>query len=100
MGGASIPYLLGAEIPNAAVREKTQSLGASWNVIWAFVTNFVIPYIISSIHFQIGWVFGSISIVAFVFTFFLLPETKVSFFSRCINMNSFTDSFLALGLHT
>ncbi|PCG91079.1 Major facilitator superfamily domain, general substrate transporter [Penicillium occitanis (nom. inval.)] len=79
MGGASIPYLLGAEIPNSALREKTQSLGASWNVIWAFVTNFVIPYIISSIHFQIGWVFGSISIVAFIFTFFLLPETKASF---------------------
>ncbi|KUL90293.1 hypothetical protein ZTR_01918 [Talaromyces verruculosus] len=79
MSGASIPYLLGAEIPNAALREKTQSLGASWNVIWAFVTNFVIPYIISSIHFQIGWVFGSISIVAFIFTFFLLPETKASF---------------------
>ncbi|KAH8891220.1 putative sugar transporter [Thozetella sp. PMI_491] len=76
MGGASIPYLLGAEIPNAAVREKTQALGTAWNVLWAFVTNFVIPYMINSIHFQVGWVFGSISIVALVFTFLVLPETK------------------------
>ncbi|KAJ5818353.1 hypothetical protein N7474_003944 [Penicillium riverlandense] len=76
MGGASIPYLLGTEIPNAALREKTQGLGTSWNVLWAFVTNFVIPYIINSIHFQVGWVFGSISVLGFIFTFFFLPETK------------------------
>ncbi|EXJ69785.1 uncharacterized protein A1O5_06856 [Cladophialophora psammophila CBS 110553] len=76
MGGASIPYLLGSEIPNAAVREKTQALGTSWNVIWAFVTNFVIPYMINNIHFGVGWVFGSISVLAFVFTFLFLPETK------------------------
>jgi hypothetical protein len=76
MGGASIPYLLGTEIPNAAVREKTQSLGAAWNVIWAFVTNYVIPYMINDIHFKVGWVFGSVSLAAFLFTFFFLPETK------------------------
>ncbi|CAL5867679.1 uncharacterized protein PFLUO_LOCUS1898 [Penicillium psychrofluorescens] len=76
LGGASIPYLLGTEIPNAAIREKTQSLGTSWNVLWAFVTNFAIPYIINNIHFQVGWVFGSISILALIFTFFFLPETK------------------------
>ncbi|KIX07460.1 uncharacterized protein Z518_02113 [Rhinocladiella mackenziei CBS 650.93] len=76
MGGASIPYLLGSEVPNAAVREKTQALGAAWNVVWAFVTNFVIPYMIDDIHFGVGWVFGSISVLAFVFTLFFLPETK------------------------
>ncbi|KAL9476293.1 hypothetical protein ACSS6W_006134 [Trichoderma asperelloides] len=76
MGGASIPYLLGSEIPNAALREKTQSIGTAWNVIWAFVTNFIIPYMINSIHFKVGWVFGSICILALVFTFFVLPETK------------------------
>ena len=77
MGGASIPYLLGSEIPNSALREKTQALGTSWNVVWAFVTNFVIPYIIDNIHFKVGWVFGSFSLLALWFTFFLLPETKV-----------------------
>ncbi|KAL4922079.1 general substrate transporter [Aspergillus aurantiobrunneus] len=75
-GGASIPYLLGAEIPNAAVREKTQSVGTAWNVIWAFVTNFIIPYMMEGIHFGVGWVFGSVSVVALLYTFFFLPETK------------------------
>ncbi|RSL59922.1 hypothetical protein CEP54_007014 [Fusarium duplospermum] len=76
MGSASIPYLLGGEIPTSALREKTQSLGASWNVIWAFVTNFVIPYLIRDLHFGVGWVFGSVSGVALFYTFFFLPETK------------------------
>lgn len=78
MGSASIPYLLGSEIPTAALREKTQALGSAWNVIWAFVTNFVIPYMLNNIQFGVGWVFGSISMVALVFTFICLPETKVS----------------------
>ncbi|KAJ8107355.1 hypothetical protein ONZ43_g6758 [Nemania bipapillata] len=76
MGGASIPYLLGGEIPTAALREKTQALGTAWNVLWAFGSNFSIPYLISDLHFKIGWVFGSISLLAFIFTFFFLPETK------------------------
>ncbi|KAL4925284.1 sugar porter family MFS transporter [Aspergillus undulatus] len=75
-GGASIPYLIGAEVPNAAVREKTQSIGTAWNVIWAFVTNFVIPYMMEDIHYGVGWVFGSVSVVALLWTFFFLPETK------------------------
>jgi MFS transporter, SP family, sugar:H+ symporter len=78
MGSASVPYLLGGEIPNSALREKTQSLGAAWNVVWAFVTNFVMPYMINSIHFQVGWVFGSMAFLAALFTFFFLPETNVS----------------------
>ncbi|KAL4875673.1 general substrate transporter [Aspergillus karnatakaensis] len=77
IGGAAIPYLLGAEIPNATLREKTQSLGAAWNVIWAFVTNFVIPYMMADMDaFRVGWVFGSVAVVALVYTFFFLPETK------------------------
>ncbi|KAM0492553.1 hypothetical protein ACHAP8_009908 [Fusarium lateritium] len=76
MGSASIPYLLGSEIPNSAVREKTQSLGAAWNVVWAFVTNYSIPYLIADLHFGVGWVFGGISALALIFTFVFLPETK------------------------
>ena len=79
MGSASIPYLLGSEIPNASLREKTQALGTTWNVVWAFVTNFVIPYMINDMHFNVGWVFGSIAALALVYTFFFLPETKVRF---------------------
>ena len=80
LGGASVPYLLAAEIPNAAVREKTASLGAAVNVFWAFLTNFVIPYMIASLDVKIGYIFGGISFLSVLFCFFLLPETKVGSF--------------------
>ncbi|CAK7199019.1 hypothetical protein SEUCBS139899_001687 [Sporothrix eucalyptigena] len=75
-GGAMVPYLLGSEIPNAALREKTQALGTTWNVVWAFVSNFTIPYMITAMKFNVGWLFGSISVLALFFAFFFLPETK------------------------
>lgn len=68
---------MGGEIPNSSLREKTQSFGAAWNVLWAFITNFVLPYLIRDLGFGVGWIFGGSSLLAFLFTFFFLPETKV-----------------------
>lgn len=76
LGGAAVPYLLGAELPNHAVREKTSAIGTSINVVWAFVTNFVVPYMLAALAFRVGFIFGGIAVLALVFTFFLLPETK------------------------
>lgn len=59
--------------------ETESRANLSWNVVWAFVTNFIILYILDNIHFQVGWVFGSISVIALLFTIFFLPETDVSF---------------------
>ncbi|CAG2018187.1 unnamed protein product [Fusarium graminearum] len=49
---------------------------SAWNVLWAFVTNYSIPYLIANLHFGVGWVFGGISALALIFTFVFLPETK------------------------
>ncbi|RSH92483.1 hypothetical protein EHS25_008899 [Saitozyma podzolica] len=76
LGGAATPYLLAAEVPNNAVREKTASLGAALNVVWAFITNFVLPYMLAALSFKVGYIFGGIALSAVVWTFFFLPETK------------------------
>ncbi|WVF67472.1 hypothetical protein IAT40_002228 [Kwoniella sp. CBS 6097] len=76
LGGASTPYLIGAEVPNASVREKTDSIGAAFNVVWAFATNFALPYMIADLNFKVGYIFGGISALAVVYFFFYLPETK------------------------
>lgn len=76
LGGAGVPYLLGAELPNHSVREKTSTIGTSINVVWAFVVNFSMPYLLAAISVKVGWVFGSISVSALVLTFLFLPETK------------------------
>lgn len=71
-----MPYLLGAELPNHSLREKTSTIGTTINVVFAFATNFSIPYMMKALSFRVGWIFGGISISALVFTFFFLPETK------------------------
>ena len=40
------------------------------------MVNFVLPYMLSALTFKVGWVFGSIAIVATLHTFFFQPETK------------------------
>lgn len=62
-------------MPSHAVREKTVTIGTTINVVWAFATNFSIPYMLAAINWKVGWVFGAISISAIVFTFLFLPET-------------------------
>jgi hypothetical protein len=84
LGGAATPYLVAAEVPNNAVREKTASLGAALNVVWAFITNFVLPYMLAALSFKVGYIFGGIALSAVVWTFFFLPETKVS--AGCIGL--------------
>ena len=54
------------------------------------MTNFVIPYMMEHIHYGIGWVFGSVSLVALLYTFFFLPETKVSQYPL-FTMSKFAD---------
>ncbi|OCF32680.1 hypothetical protein I317_06080 [Kwoniella heveanensis CBS 569] len=76
LGGASTPYLIGAEVPNASVREKTDSIGAAFNVVWAFATNFALPYMIAALNFKVGYIFGGISVLGVLYFFFYLPETK------------------------
>lgn len=71
-----MPYLLGAELPNHSLREKTSTIGTTINVVFAFATNFSIPYMMKALSFRVGWIFGGISISALVFTFLFLPETK------------------------
>jgi hypothetical protein len=34
---------------------------------------------LADLRFKVGWVFGSVALLGLVFTFFVLPETKVSF---------------------
>ena len=67
---------MAAEIPNAAVREKTAGIGAALNVFWAFVTNFSIPYMLAALSFEVGWIFGSTAFLGAVYYFAFLPETK------------------------
>ena len=58
------------------MREKTDAIGAAWNVLWALITNLVLPYMLAALNFKVGLIFGAIAASAVAFYWAFLPETK------------------------
>jgi len=75
-GWAPVSYVIGSEIGTAALREKTASFGLAINFFSAWLVSFVVPYLLGRISANIGWVFGSISFLGAVYTYFCVPETR------------------------
>lgn len=71
-----VSYALASEIGTGALREKTMGIGIAINVVGAFVVAFVVPYLLNAIAANIGWLFGGIALVATVYAYFFVPETK------------------------
>lgn len=71
---APIAYVIGSEIGTSALREKTMAFTSTINVVAAFIVAFCVPYMLDGISSNIGWVFGGISIIATVYTYFFVPE--------------------------
>ncbi|EED12347.1 sugar transporter, putative [Talaromyces stipitatus ATCC 10500] len=72
--------LTGAETPSPRLRDKSAIVGWSFQNLWAFVVTFVVPYLISDsyvgLHSKVGFIFGSICVVALVWAYFFFPELK------------------------
>jgi MFS transporter, SP family, sugar:H+ symporter len=47
-------------------------------VVAAFIVAFCVPYLLDDIGAKIGWVFGTISFLAAIYSYFCVPEIKVS----------------------
>ncbi|KAI0473559.1 general substrate transporter [Xylariaceae sp. FL0804] len=71
---AAIAYVIGSEIGNGPLREKTMALTSSINVVAAFLVAFCVPYMLDSIGSNIGWIFGGFSVVATIYAYFRVPE--------------------------
>ncbi|RLV90390.1 Hexose transporter 2 [Spathaspora sp. JA1] len=58
------------------VRSKAMALSLGSNWLWGFLISFTSSFIINSIKFYYGFVFTGCIAVAFVFTYFVIMETK------------------------
>lgn len=77
--------VVAGEIPSNRLRSKTVGIvmAVAWVVCLAILC--ATPYVISSSYANlgtnVGFIFGGLTAILGVMTFFFLPETKVSFFS-------------------
>ncbi|OCF39373.1 hypothetical protein I317_06858 [Kwoniella heveanensis CBS 569] len=73
---ASHSFIVTIEMGGVRMRKKLMMIGASQDVLWSFLTAFFTPYIMKSIHANIGFVFAGIAGIGFIYAVLLLPELR------------------------
>ncbi|OAP54927.1 hypothetical protein AYL99_10627 [Fonsecaea erecta] len=80
IGFAPLTNVVTTEIVALRLRDRTQLLACTMNVIANFAVGFSLPYLLNApyanLHLQIGWVFAPICFIALVFVYFMVPECK------------------------
>ena len=75
---APIGWVLPSEIYNIGNRSKAMSLTTSSTWMCNFIIGLVTPDMLETIGYGTYIFFAAFALIAFVFTWFLIPETKVS----------------------
>lgn len=77
---APLSYVIMGEVQCQRLREKTVLVASSISVIATFLVNFTVPYLLNApyanLGAKVGYIFGSLSMAAMVWTYFFLPELK------------------------
>jgi SP family sugar:H+ symporter-like MFS transporter len=73
---APLTYVVTTEVPPLRLRDISQRTGSAVNVLFQFLVNFTIPYLLARLGSKVGFIFGSFSFCAMVFTYFCVPECK------------------------
>lgn len=78
LGWAPLTYVVITEIPALKLRDKTQRVGFFFNILFAFIVAFTLPYLLNdgyaNLQSKVGFIYGSFSVAAAVFVEFCIPE--------------------------
>lgn len=88
---APIGWVLPSEIYNIGNRSKAMSLTTSSTWMCNFIIGLVTPDMLETIGYGTYLFFAAFALIAFVFTWFLIPETKVSYLPVRFDSNSRTE---------
>ncbi|OKL56640.1 hypothetical protein UA08_08358 [Talaromyces atroroseus] len=75
----SVMWTVTAEVGTTSLRERTMSISTVAGFITSLLITYINPYVEESpgnLGSRVGFVYGSVSIVAMVFVYFLVPEMK------------------------
>jgi MFS transporter, SP family, sugar:H+ symporter len=80
VGYAPLTYVIAAELPSPYLREYTLRVAYTVKLIMEFVVSFTYPYLEDpggvNLGGRLGFIYGSISFFAIIFSIFCVPETK------------------------
>ncbi|ODQ68887.1 hypothetical protein LIPSTDRAFT_101206 [Lipomyces starkeyi NRRL Y-11557] len=69
-------WVIAAEVGTGQLRERTLFLASMGSFVTSIPINFVNPYVQKAINGSVTFIYGGFSLVAIVFIWFVLPETK------------------------
>ncbi|KAF3396776.1 Hexose transporter HXT13 [Talaromyces pinophilus] len=79
-GWGPLTYVVVTEITSPRLRDHTSRVGFATNVCLNFAVNFSVPYLVLKTQVglgsKVGFIFGAISLLSLVFTYFCVPECK------------------------
>lgn len=77
---APVSYIVVSEVAAQRVREKTNLFACVVSVLTTFATSFTIPYLIldkyADLGAQVGYIYGTTSLLMVIVTYFCIPELK------------------------
>lgn len=78
IGWALLCYVISSEVPTLKLRDKTYRIGILFNILFAFLVAFTLPYLLNAeyanLQSKVGFVYGSFSVLALIFTYPFIPE--------------------------
>lgn len=79
-GFAPLAYVVAAELPSPYLREYTLRVAYTVKLLMEFVVSFTYPYLEhageADLGGRLGFIYGSIAFLAFLFSLFVVPETR------------------------
>lgn len=80
IGLAPLSYVVSNEIPPINLRDYCNRLGIFFDILFAFIVAFTLPYLLDSeyagVQSKVGFIYGSFSVLSIIFVFFFVPECK------------------------
>ena len=75
-----LTYVVTTELPALRLRDRSQRVASIMNIFMNFLVNFILPYMMNpgygNLGGKVGFVFGSLAVLAIVFTYLFVPECK------------------------
>lgn len=79
-GYAPLAYVVAAELPSPCLREYSLRTAYTVKLVMEFVVSFTYPYLEdpdkANLGGRLGFIYGAVSLLAFVFSVFCVPETR------------------------
>lgn len=77
---APLCYVITTETCSTRLRDKTQRVASAVNILTSFVVSFTVPYLLNApyanLESKVGYIYGGMTVLALLFAFFCVPETK------------------------